>query len=433
MLLKEVYSHGLKRKYEVEVPASDIDAGFKEAIEDRIKKNVYRGFRKGKTPFDVVAKQEEGLIDSVIVDQVYRHWYDIKQNEKLVLFNNQEEITGIDATAYKESKAAVKFTVECELLPQIPKIDFSQVSVKTKSFEVSEKDIEKYKQKVKEQLVDWVDLAQSDSIESGDRVVVDLRGKVGDEAFRGGQLDNFECQVGDGKVIAPLSDGLIGMKVGEERLIPVLFPEDYHDIAVAGKNAVFHTLVKSGKRSQKVSDPEAALLKRLSCKTDDETNEKVKSLLNLECSKRINELLRRQIEAQLEKYDFQVPESLLERQERYVKVDLPSISADDLKKEAMRRTRLSLILAEFAAERNISIDKTDVARHLLNVSMAAGLDSSYLAEIYRNNKDFAGSVTLKLMESKIFAALLETVQKEAEASSVDEILGCTEEKVGTQV
>ncbi|QHD65401.1 trigger factor [Neorickettsia findlayensis] len=431
MLLKEVYSHGLKRKYEVEIPASAIDAGFKEAIEDKIKRNVYRGFRKGKTPFDIVVKQEEGLIESVIVDQVYRHWYDIKQNEKLVLFNDHEEITSIDTTGYKESKTAVRFTVECELLPQIPKIDFSQVKLKTKTFEISEEDVEKYKQKMKEQLVDWIDLAQSETIEKGDRIVVDLRGKIGDEAFRGGQLDNFECQIGDGKVITSLSDGLIGMKIGEERFIPVLFPEDYHDVAVAGKNAVFRALVKSGKRSQKVPDPEAALLQCLSCKTDGEANEKVRKLIGSECSKRINELLRSQVEDQLEQYDFQVPESLLERQERYAKIDHPSISADDIKKEAIRRTKLSLILAEFAAERNISIDKSDVARHLLNVSMAAGLDASYLAEIYKNNKDFAGSVTLKLMESKIFAVLLETVQKEAEPSTVDEILGHVQEKIGT--
>lgn len=429
MLLKEVYNHGLKRKFEIEIPASTVAAGFKEAVEEKIKRNPYQGFRKGKTPFDIVVKREEGLLESVVVDQVYKCWHEIKQREKLLIFNDREEITGIDTSGYKSSDAPVKFTVECELLPQIPKIDFSEISLETKTFNVSSNDIEEYKNKIKEQLVDWIALDSLSPVEKGDRVVVDLCGRIDGKEFKGGQLKDFECHVGDGKVIASLSSGLIGMKVGEKREIQVLFPEDYHDVKVAGKNALFTATLKQAERSHKTADPERELLKWLACKAPDEIDQKVEKLITAECEGRLNTSLRKQLESRLSTYDFQVPESLLERQERYIKVDSPNISPDDLKKEAIRRTRVSLVLADFATEEKISIDREDIARHLFNVSSAAGLDLNYLMDVYRNNKDFSGSVTLKLMESKIIAALLETVQKKTVSSTVSEILGSGKEIV----
>ncbi|AHX11646.1 trigger factor [Neorickettsia helminthoeca str. Oregon] len=429
MVLKEVYSQNLKRKFEIEVPASLIDKGFEEAIRSRMQRNIYPGFRKGRVPFDFVAKQEEGLIDSVIVDQVYRHWCDIKDRENLVIFNDQENIAKIETDGYKKEKANVSFTVECELLPDVPEIDFSKMTVKARTFIVSQNDIDLYKERIKDNLVTWDDVDASSAAEDGDRVVLDLNGTVHGKPFKGGQLMDFQCRIGDGKIISSLNDGLIGMKSGEKKVISVAFPEDYHDREVAGKEASFDTTLKSIKRAKKVADPDAALLTQLHCKTQEELDTEIKKIITSECEIKLNEDLRRQIESNLEKYDFLVPDSLVEQQKHYIKMDTPRIADDKLQDEALRRAKLSLIFAQFATKKEISLDKADVARHLMTVSAAAGLDLEYLANIYRNNKDFANSVTLRLMEGKIITALLGTVQRESTESTVEEILAAQKQEI----
>jgi trigger factor len=58
--------------------------------------------------------------------------------------------------------------------------------------------------------------------------------------FEGGSGSQYAVELGAGRLVAELEQGLVGMKAGEERDIPLTMPEDYAAEHLAGKDVSFH-------------------------------------------------------------------------------------------------------------------------------------------------------------------------------------------------
>lgn len=62
----------------------------------------------------------------------------------------------------------------------------------------------------------------------------------GSGAFAGGQGTNVEIALGAGRMIPGFEEGILGHKAGDSFEIPVTFPANYSDAALAGKKATFN-------------------------------------------------------------------------------------------------------------------------------------------------------------------------------------------------
>lgn len=76
----------------------------------------------------------------------------------------------------------------------------------------------------------------------GDTVNIDYVGTRDGVAFDGG-TGNYDLKLGSGSFIPGFEEGVVGMKVGEEKDIPLTFPEDYHAEDLAGAKVNFHVTV----------------------------------------------------------------------------------------------------------------------------------------------------------------------------------------------
>lgn len=78
--------------------------------------------------------------------------------------------------------------------------------------------------------------------QNGDYVNIDFVGKVDGEEFEGGSTedydDGYELKLGSNTMIDGFEDGIVGMKLGEEKTITVTFPDNYYE-ELAGKEATF--------------------------------------------------------------------------------------------------------------------------------------------------------------------------------------------------
>ncbi|MDR0726691.1 MAG: FKBP-type peptidyl-prolyl cis-trans isomerase [Rickettsiales bacterium] len=81
------------------------------------------------------------------------------------------------------------------------------------------------------------------SAKSGDVVVIDFAGFLGDVQFEGGTAENFKLKLGSGMFVPGFEDQLIGAKKGEERDVKITFPEQYVP-GLAGKDVIFKVTVK---------------------------------------------------------------------------------------------------------------------------------------------------------------------------------------------
>lgn len=114
-------------------------------------------------------------------------------------------------------------------------------------------------------------------VEEGDTVVVNYVGTENGKEFNGGSAENQEITIGSGGYIPGFEDGILGMKKGETKDVPLTFPEDYIEPSMAGKDVVFKITLQSFKRAPELNDDWVA--KNTDFKTVEEYKENKKKLL----------------------------------------------------------------------------------------------------------------------------------------------------------
>lgn len=114
-------------------------------------------------------------------------------------------------------------------------------------------------------------------VEDGDTVTVNYVGTENGKEFNGGSAENQEIIIGSGGYIPGFEDGILGMKKGETKDVPLTFPEDYIEPSMAGKDVVFKITLQSFKRAPELNDDWVA--KNTEYKTVEEYREGKKKLL----------------------------------------------------------------------------------------------------------------------------------------------------------
>jgi trigger factor len=125
--------------------------------------------------------------------------------------------------------------------------------------------------------------------QEGDFLVIDFEGTMDGKPFEGGTGSQYAVELGAGRLVEELERGLVGMKAGEERDIPLTMPDDYAAEHLAGEEVSFHV---------KVSDVKERVLPDL----DDEFAMSVSEFDTLEELRAdIHERVRAVIEAEAER------------------------------------------------------------------------------------------------------------------------------------
>jgi len=81
-------------------------------------------------------------------------------------------------------------------------------------------------------------------------VLIDYEGRIDGEPFEGGAAKDYLLELGEGRVLPELEQGLEGAKAGDERTVEVTFPDDYGAEHLAGTAALFAVTVKEVKRKE---------------------------------------------------------------------------------------------------------------------------------------------------------------------------------------
>lgn len=79
--------------------------------------------------------------------------------------------------------------------------------------------------------------------QNGDEVVLDYAGFCDGEQFAGGTAENQTLTLGSGAFIPGFEEQLLDKVPGEEVIVKVTFPKEYHAENLAGKDAEFHCTI----------------------------------------------------------------------------------------------------------------------------------------------------------------------------------------------
>ena len=385
MQVTETLSQGLKREFQVVLPASELEERLTSelsSLKDRVRIN---GFRPGKVP---VAHLRRLYGRSVMAEMVQTL---VGEAERKIVDENALKPAGQPRYEFPEdkeemekaldAKADLSFKVALEILPQFELADMSDITVRKPVTEVTDKEVDETLQRMAAQNRSF-DSAEGRVAESGDRVMVDFVGTMDGEAFEGGTAQDISVDLGSNTFIPGFEDQLVGVKAGDEKTVTVTFPANYGAAHLAGKEASFAVTVKDvqAPAEAKIDDDLAKQFGMESLDAmKDAIREAVKRDLDAQSRRKVKKAL---LDALDEKYDFELPPSLVEQEFNAVWSQVMSDLQNNSKtfeddgtteeeakaeyhKIAERRVRLGLVLAQIGEKGEIQVTDDEVTQGLV--------------------------------------------------------------------
>lgn len=380
-----------------------LDATFKKKIKD-VKVD---GFRKGKCPKDIYIKKfgiESLFMDAVDVAVGKAYNETLKSNELVPVCEPGMDVKEID-------KDHIKFSFTIITRPEVKLGKYKDLGVKKDKVKVTEEEIDQEVARVCSMFADIV-VKEEGTVEEGNTAVIDFDGFVDGEPLEGGDGKNYPLEIGSHTFIPGFEEGIVGMKVGEEKELNLQFPEDYTK-ELAGKDVKFKVTVREIKERvlPELNEEFYADLGYKDIKTEEDFRKEVKKAIEdkkeeenknkyldevLEAAAKnmeieVNpEIVADEVERMLSQFEEQMKRQGL-TMEQYVKFTGGNI--DDLKKnmepEALKRVKYRYLIEEVAAAEKIEITDADADAE------AEKLAAKYDLEKHEFLKYFGGLDTVK--------------------------------------
>jgi trigger factor len=368
MQIVETSNEGLKRAYTVKIPAKEIDA----RIDNEVKKIAPRvrmpGFRPGKVPVNLVKKMHGEALHADALNATVRESVDQLVAEKKLRPALQPKVD-LDAK-YKQGGDA-ELTVELELLPEIQAPSIEGLKLERLVVPVTDKQVDEAVANLAGRQTSYKDAPKAKKADDGEQLIIDFVGRTGGVEFEGGKADDAALVLGSGQFIPGFEEQLKGAKAGDKKTVKVTFPADYPAANLKGQKAEFEVVVKQVKVPTETK-PDEDFAKSLGV----ESLAKLKELLRGQLEQELNGLTRTQMKRQLldrlaASHDFAVPPTMVEAEYEQIWQQLqnevqkePDPAAalkqiesekDDYRRIAERRVRLGLLLSEIGQANKVEI------------------------------------------------------------------------------
>jgi trigger factor len=428
MEVTETLSDGLKREFQVQVPAADLEARVAERLGELKDRVHLRGFRPGKVPVThlrkiygkaVMAETIEAVIRELNAQIVSERGLKLAMEPKVTIPN---EASAVEKVIGGQSDLA--YTLALEILPKIELADFKGIKLERRVAEVTEAQVNDALQKIAEQNRPFAVKAEGAKVEKGDRIVIDFTGRIDGAPFEGGTGGDVGVNVGAGTFLPGFEDQLVGMTVGETRVVKVTFPDNYLNTQLAGKSAEFDVTVKSLEAPGEATLDDA-FAKSLGLESLDKIKEALKGRLQQEHAALSRQKLKRQLLDKLdEMHKFALPPTLAEDEfknvwttvENDLKAQGRTFADEGTTEEkareeyraiAERRVRLGLVLAEIGEKNKITVTEEEITRAIVERARQVPGREQEVWEYYRKTPAAVAAVRAPIFEEKVVDFLIE--------------------------
>ena len=414
MQVKETQNEGLKRGYQMTLPAADLAAMVDQKLKEAQPEVEMKGFRKGKVPMAMLKKQfgprvlGDAMQDSV--DGALRTHLETSGDRPAV----QPKIEMQDGENWKEGDDVV-VNVSYEVLPAIPEVDLSKLKLERLVVKAEDAAVTEALENLAKNAKSYEDKKKGSKAAKDDQIVNDFKGSVDGELFDGGSAEDYPLVLGSGSFIPGFEDQLTGAKVGDEVEVKVQFPADYGHPALAGKDAVFATTVKAIKKpvDAKLDDE---LAKRFGAESLDKLKENIAERLEAEYKGASRAVMKRAVLDQLDgQVNFDLPEVLVEAEADQIAHQLyheehpedhghnhgAIETTDEHKKLAERRVRLGLLLAEIGQKAEVKVSDQEFTQAVMMQARQYPGQERQFFEFIQQNPQAQQQLRAPIFEDKV--------------------------------
>ena len=433
MKIKTNKINSANAQIEAKIPKEIIDANVEKIAKKLTKTASVQGFRKGKVPVNVVKKQYGERLVQDAEAEALREVLNRGLDELKIAMSSL--IGEPNISNFVKNADSIDVTVKIAMRPEINLENYKDMVDAVAKPVISDEDIEKRLEKLADGQGKFVDLKKKRAAKVGDSAIIDFEGSIDGKLFEGGAAKEFALVLGSNQFIPGFEDQVVGMKIEEEKVIKVTFPESYGSDKLAGKDAEFKVTLHNIQEKVKVEIDDAFAAKLLAGQ-DDKSLENLKAQIKIQLenealAKLYNEELKPTLlEKFVTKLIFDLPEFVVE-QEIDVSLNKKAsmMSEDEIKElresadklETLRETfredaeksvRATFIIDALATAENVRVEKGEEMQTIYYEAMQMGQDPRLAYDKYKN-AGYLPAIQMSMVEDKVLTQILNSKIKEA--------------------
>ena len=247
--------------------------GLNKKVDELAKKTAKNikmdGFRPGKAPVAIVKQRYAKDLENEAKTEFFRDMID----ESLKNLNKKpDDMVGEPQIKKYDEDGNVE--IEISFKPELNLEGFEELIPTYEEPKATKDEIKAEIDKFLKLLAPLEKVKKS-TLESGDFAKFDFEGFVDGKAFDGGRAEDYVLEIGSKQFIPGFEDGMLGLKVGEEKDIKVTFPKDYQAPNLAGKDAIFKVNLKEIQAKKISENLDEDTLKKMMPAEENPTKEKL--------------------------------------------------------------------------------------------------------------------------------------------------------------
>lgn len=426
---------GLERRLTVGVPATRVDQEVDVRLQKAAKNVRIPGFRPGKVPMKVMRQRFGAGVRQEVLGEV------MSQSFQEAVVQEQLRPAGQPSIEPRNLEAGedLEYVATFEVFPDVETVEMSGFEVERPQAEVGDEDIDNIIEVFRKQRGSWEVVERA--AREGDKVDIDYNGTRDGEPFDGGSAEGSDLELGSGRMIPGFEDGIVGMSAGDEKILALTFPEDYHSEELKGAAVEFKVKLNSVTELQLAPlDEELFLSYGVEAGGEEQFRKEVGENMTRELKNAVTAKVKQQVmDAVIEQHDsLEVPRSLIAQETDALRqqmmqqfggaggapdLDLKSLLPDDMFAEnATRRVKLGLLLSEMISKFELTAD-ADKVRETIEEMASTYEEPEEVVNWYYSNQEQLASIESRVLEDQVVEKLLENANIVEKACSYQDAIG----------
>lgn len=348
------------REVEIEVPATEVSTAFRSVTKRYQSAAHIPGFRSGKAPESLIRGRFAEKIRQDVIEALLPTQFRRAINERNLKPVSQPEVLNLDL----EEGKPLRFKAVFEVVPDFSLEGYGDVRVEKPDVTLTDAEFEQEVEHIRDSRSTMEPVTEQRPLADGDFAQISYTGRVSPEKDgSAGAADESKenspsqeastpgaeekpitgedvlIEVGGKNTLETFNGALRGAEPGQELKFEVSYPEDFGEKRLAGKTVAYDVTVKGVKRKvqPELNDDFAKELGHYESYAD--FARELRDHMQREKSRRLeHEARTRLVDALAERYQFPVPESLVQQQiDLRLDRGLRALASQGMRTEEMRK------------------------------------------------------------------------------------------------
>jgi trigger factor len=371
-------STSTKREIEVEVPADQVARETDTLIQKYQKLARIPGFRRGHVPASIIRQRFSEDIKTEVVENLVPKAFR-REAERLGLVPvSQPQVSGL----HVHEGEPLRFKASFEVMPEVKAEGYKELRADKPTVTVTDEEVDQSLESIREQRATFSSV-EGRPLADGDFAEVALDGRPKSGEGKPVHMDDVLVEIAGKNTMPEFNENLRGVSVGDERTFDVAYPQDSSDQRLAGQTFTYTVKVLAVKQKS-LPELNDDFAKELGEFTNlDEVRKQIREGMQADRTVTAEREAKDKLVAELVKRnDFEVPESLVDRQidarlERGLRaLAAQGMRAEDIKKmdfnrlragqreQALQEVKASLLLERVADQENIAVQDEEIEREI---------------------------------------------------------------------